>query len=133
MVYTDEDRLANYTGGVDFWRPDADGEERGAQSLSESGGFRCRFTRQSCVRGRQGRDRAVRSSRQRQRVGNSEHAEYYTDEGKIILTGGEPKLNDSKRGNTKGDKLTYFTDDNRLIIEGGAPEKKAQSHLRKKS
>jgi lipopolysaccharide export system protein LptA len=70
----------------------------------------------------------------RQRVGNSEHAEYYTDEGKIVLTGGEPKLNDSKRGNTKGDKLTYFTDDNRLIVEGsGAPEKKAQSHLRKKS
>ena len=28
----------------------------------------------------------------RQRVGNSEHAEYYTDEGKVILSGGEPKL-----------------------------------------
>ena len=35
---------------------------------------------------------------QRQRVGNSEHAEYYTEEGKVILTGGEPKLNDSKTG-----------------------------------
>ena len=49
-------------------------------------------------------------------------------------TGGEPKLNDSKRGNTKGDKLTYYTDPNRLEVDG-AQEKKVQvqSHLRKKT
>jgi lipopolysaccharide export system protein LptA len=132
MVYTDEDRLANYTGGVDFWRPtltvksvalkaylnpeDSDADSRVNHAFGDGKVEIVQFV----------------PADSRQRVGNSEHAEYYTEEGKIILTGGEPKLNDSKRGNTKGDKLTYFTDDNRLIIEG-APEKKAQSHLRKKS
>lgn len=134
MVYTDGDRLANYTGGVDFWRPtltvksaalkaylnpeDSDSDSRVNHAFGDGKVEIVEFV----------------PADNRQRVGNSEHAEYYTDEGKIVLTGGEPKLNDSKRGNTKGDKLTYFTDNNRLIIEGsGAPEKKAQSHLRKKS
>ena len=29
---------------------------------------------------------------ERKRIGTSEHAEYYTDEAKVILTGGEPHL-----------------------------------------
>ncbi len=132
MVYTDGDRLANYTGGVDFWRPtltvksatlkaylnpeDTDADSRVNHALGDGKVEIVQFV----------------PADHRQRVGNSEHAEYYTEEGKIILTGGEPKLNDSKRGNTKGAKLTYYTDDNRLEVEG-APEKKAQSHLRKKT
>jgi lipopolysaccharide export system protein LptA len=130
MVYTDPDRLATYTGGVDFWRPamtvksvtlksflnpqDSDADSRVNHAFAD------------------GKVEVVEFALDRQRVGNSEHAEYYTDEGKVILSGGEPKLNDSKRGNTKGDKLTWFTGDDRLIIEG-APEKKSQSHLRKKT
>jgi lipopolysaccharide export system protein LptA len=130
MVYTDPDRLATYTGGVDFWRPamtvksvtlksflnpqDSDADSRVNHAFAD------------------GKVEVVEFAQDRQRVGNSEHAEYYTDEGKVILTGGEPKLNDSKRGNTRGDKLTWFTGDDRLIIEG-APEKKSQSHLRKKT
>jgi lipopolysaccharide export system protein LptA len=130
MVYTDQDRLASYSGGVDFWRPtltvksaslkaylneqDSDADSRINHALSD------------------GNVEIVQFAADRQRVGNSEHAEYYTDEGKIVLTGGEPKLNDSKRGNTKGDKLTYFTGDNRLVVEG-VPEKKGQTHIRKKS
>jgi lipopolysaccharide export system protein LptA len=130
MIYTDPDRLATYTGGVDFWRPamtvksaslkaflneqDSDADSRINHAFGD------------------GKVEVVEFAPDRQRVGNSEHAEYYTDEGKVILTGGEPKLNDSKRGNTKGDKLTWFTGDDRLIIEG-TPEKKGQSHLRKKT
>jgi lipopolysaccharide transport protein LptA len=130
MVYTDADRLANYTGGVDFWRPvltvksttlkaylnaqDSDAESRIHHALGD------------------GKVEIVQFAPDRQRVGKSEHAEYYTDDGKVILTGGEPKLDDSKRGNTQGDKLTYFTDDERLVVEG-APEKKGQSHVRKKT
>lgn len=132
MVYTDSDRLANYSGGVDFWRPtltvksetlkaylnpqDSDADSRINRAFGD------------------GRVEIVQfvPADHRQRVGNSEHAEYYTEEGKIVLSGGEPKLDDSKRGNAKGDKLTYYTDNNRLEIEGG-PEKKAQSHMRKKT
>jgi lipopolysaccharide export system protein LptA len=131
MLYTDLDRLANYTGGVDFWRPamtvksatlkaflnpqDSDADSRINHAFGD------------------GKVEVVQYAPDRHRVGNSEHAEYYTDEGKVILSGGEPKLNDSKTGNdTRGDKLTWFTDDDRLIVEG-APEKKSRSHVRKKT
>ena len=131
MLYTDPDRLANYTGGVDFWRPamtvksatlkaflnpqDSDADSRINHAFGD------------------GKVEVVQYAPDRHRVGNSEHAEYYTDEGKVILSGGEPKLNDSKTGNdTRGDKLTWFTDNDRLIVEG-APQKKSQSHVHKKS
>jgi len=130
MFYTDGDRLATYTGGVDFWRPtltvksaslkaflnpqDSDADSRINHAFGD------------------GSVEIVQFVQDRQRVGHSEHAEYYTDEGKIILTGGEPKLDDSKRGNTTGEKLTYYTGDNRLLIDG-APKQPTRSHLRKKS
>jgi lipopolysaccharide export system protein LptA len=130
MVYTDTDRLANYTGGVDFWRPtmtvksatlkaylneqDSDADSRVNRAFGD------------------GKVEVVQFDPDHHRIGNSEHAEYYTDEGKVILSGGEPKLNDSKTGNdTRGTKLTWFTGDDRLIVEG-SPEKKGRSVLRKK-
>ena len=67
----------------------------------------------------------------RKRVGTGEHAEYYTDEGKIILTGGEPRMDDTLKGSTMADKLTYFTDDDRLIVEG-TPKKQVKTHLVRK-
>jgi lipopolysaccharide export system protein LptA len=131
MFYTDPDRQADYTGGVDFWRPamtvksatlkaflnpqDSDADSRINHAFGD------------------GKVEVVQYAPDRHRVGNSEHAEYYTDEEKVILTGGEPKLNDSKTGNdTRGDKLTWFTDNDRLIVEG-APQKKSQSHIHKKT
>jgi LPS export ABC transporter protein LptC len=131
MLYTDPDRLATYTGGVDFWRPamtvksaalkaflnpqDSDADSRINHAFGD------------------GKVEVVQYAPDRHRVGNSDHAEYYTDEGKVILTGGEPKLNDSKTGNdTRGDKLTWFTDNDRLIVEG-SPQKKSQSHVHKKT
>jgi LPS export ABC transporter protein LptC len=130
MVYTDPDRLANYTGGVDFWRPAMTVKSATLKAFLNEQDSNA-DSRVNHAFG-DGKVEVVQYAPDRQRVGNSEHAEYYTEEGKVILSGGEPKLNDSKRGNTKGDKLTWFTDDDRLIIEG-APEKKGQSHLRKKT
>jgi lipopolysaccharide export system protein LptA len=130
MVYTDQDRLANYTGGVDFWRPtltvksntlkaylneqNSDADSRINHALSD------------------GKVEIVQFAADRRRVGNSEHAEYYTEEGRVTLTGGEPKLEDTKRGNTRGDKLTWFTDDERLVVEG-APQQQGKTRIRKKS
>jgi lipopolysaccharide export system protein LptA len=131
MVYSDEERLAVYTGGADFWRPtmtvktvtlkaylndqDSDADSKVNRAFGD------------------GKCEVVQYAPDRHRVGNSEHAEYYTEDGKVILSGGQPKLNDSKTGNdTRGDKLTWFTDDDRLIVEG-APKQKTQSHLRKKT
>jgi len=130
MVYTDADRQASYTGGVDFWRPsltvksatlkaylnpdNSDSDSRINHALSD------------------GNVEIVQFAADRQRVGKGEHAEYYTGEGKVVLTGGQPKLDDTKRGNTTGERLTWYTDDDRLVVEGG-PEKKGQSHIRRKT
>ena len=142
MVYTDTDRLAHYTGGVDFWRPSLTVKSNALQAWlnEENAGADSRLNRAFG----DGKVEIVQFAPDRQRVGNSEHAEYYTGEGKIILTGGAPQLNDTKQGNTKGDKLTYFVNDERLLVDGGgspdktaqdktAPGKQVQTHIRKKS
>jgi lipopolysaccharide export system protein LptA len=64
-------------------------------------------------------------------VGTGEHGEYYTDDGKIVLNGGNPQLKDTLRGDTKGEQLVYFTDDDRLIVSG-APKNPVQSHLHRR-
>ena len=78
-----------------------------------------------------GKVEIVQAGRQRSRVGTGEHAEYYTADGKVVLTGGEPMLKDSVRGDTRGAKLTYFTDDDRLVVDGD-PQKPARTELKKK-
>src|SRR5215469_11612220 len=129
MVYTDADRMALYTGGTDFWRPtltvkcltlrawlndnNSDADSRLNHAVGD------------------GKVDIVQIAKDRKRVGTGEHAEYYTDEGKIVLTGGEPKLDDSLKGQTVADKLTYFTDDDRLLLEG-APKKQVRTHLVRK-
>jgi len=137
MVYTDADRQAHYTGGVDFWRPSMTVKSEALQAWlnEENSGADSRLNHAFS----DGKVEIVQFAADRQRVGNSEHAEYYTGEGKIVLSGGAPQLQDSKRGSTKGDKLTYFTNDDRLLVDGApdqkkdAKEPKTQSHLRKKS
>lgn len=129
MVYTDADRLAVYTGQVSFARPtltvkseslkaflnekDSDEDSRINKAYSD------------------GKVTIMDKSLDRARVGSSEHAEYYTEDGKIILTGGTPRLDDPKKGNTTGQRLTYFTDDERLEVDG-APQAPAKSHLHRK-
>lgn len=130
MTYADTDLLASYFGGVDFRRPgltvtsatlkaylnpkDASADSRINRALSD------------------GKVRIVESLPDRRRVGTGDHAEYYTADGKVILTGGSPQLDDTVRGNTKGNQLTYFTNDDRLLVDG-LPGHQVQSHLRKKN
>lgn len=130
MVYTDADRLATYTGGVDFWRPTMTVKSAALKAYLNEENSNADSRINHAIG--DGKVEIVQYAPDRQRLGSSEHAEYYTDEGKVILTGGEPKLNDTKRGNTRGDRLTWYTNNDRLVIEG-APEKKGQSHIRRKT
>jgi lipopolysaccharide export system protein LptA len=130
MTYRDDERLADYYGGVDFRRPgitvtsatlkawlnprDSDADSRLNRAIGDD---KVEITE-------------IRPDRKR--VGVGQHAEYYTDEGKVVLSGGTPQLNDTVRGNSKGEKLTYFTNDNRLIIDG-LPERQVKSHIRNKN
>ncbi len=58
------------------------------------------------------------AARDRIRNGTSEHAEYYVDDDKVILSEGRPKFVDSLRGTTEGEKLTWFSKDDRLLVNG---------------
>ena len=130
MVYTDVDRLAVYSGGVDFARPALTVKSTTLRAYlnDKDSGKDSRINRALA-------DGAVvveQLAPDRKRVGTSEHGEYFPDDAKVVLTGGAPQLADTKRGNTKGEVLTYFTNDERLLVNG-APDKQAQSRLRKKN
>jgi lipopolysaccharide export system protein LptA len=47
------------------------------------------------------------------------HAEYFSSDGKIILTGGPPALYDAEKGFTSGQSLTFYSHDDRLVVSGG--------------
>jgi len=129
MTYTDTDRQAIYTGGVDFWRGGLTVKSATLKSFlnDDKSDADSRINHAFA----DGAVEIIQTAKARQRIGHSEHAEYYTDEGKIILTGGEPKLDDSVKGTSRGEKLTYYTDDDRLIMDG-APQKPVKTELRKK-
>jgi lipopolysaccharide export system protein LptA len=129
MVYTDQDRQAVYTGGANFWRPNLTVKSTTLRAfLNDNKSDQDSRLNHAFA---DGKVDVLDINPVRRRVGNSEHAEYYADEGKIILTGGPPQLHDSARGDSTGDKLTYFTDDNRLLIDG-APKQPVRTHLKKK-
>ena len=54
----------------------------------------------------------------RTRTSNAEHCEYWAKDGKVVLNGGSPQMSDSVKGITRGEQLTYFNDDDRLIVDG---------------
>ncbi|MEO8028356.1 MAG: LptA/OstA family protein, partial [Bryobacteraceae bacterium] len=131
MRYSDEDRVAHYTGGVVLTRPglqvtakeikaflkDKDDESDDDTSLDKAIA--------------DGKVEILQTVEKRKRVGTSEHAEYYAGEEKVILEGGQPTLVDSLKGTTKGKQLTWFSNDDRLLVNGveSAP---AQSTIRRK-
>jgi lipopolysaccharide export system protein LptA len=68
----------------------------------------------------------------RTRDATSDHAEYYVDEDKVILEGGQPRLVDSARGTTRGEKLTWYSSDDRLLVDG-VPQQQVKSVLHHKN
>jgi lipopolysaccharide export system protein LptA len=129
MVYTDQDRQAIYTGGANFWRPALTVKSDTLKAfLNDNKSDQDSRINHAFA---DGKVDIVETSPGRQRIGNSEHAEYYADDGKIVLTGGAPQVHDTLRGDSTGEKLTYFTDDNKLMIDG-TQQKQVKTHLKKK-
>jgi lipopolysaccharide transport protein LptA len=135
LVYTDADRLATYTGDVTMVRTGLTVKCATLQAFMNDGKPVNGKTPDSRIDRAlaDGKVEIVQVNAARQRVGTSEHGEYYTEEGKIILTGGRPYLKDSKTGDATGDKLTYFTNDDKLIFDGKTKEKVEGHILRGKS
>jgi lipopolysaccharide export system protein LptA len=127
LVYTETDRLAYYTGGVTLTRPELLVKSLELRSyLSEAGADNSLEKAFA-----DGKVEIVQTSPLRKRTGNSEHAEYYVSDQKILLRGGAPILNDSVKGVTRGSELTYYAGDDRLMVNG-APEQPAKSRIRRK-
>jgi len=127
LVYTDDVRIAHYTGGVVLNRPGlnvAGKEIRAFLKPADQDSSLDKAIADGAVK-------ILSTTELRTRTGTSEHAEYYAGEEKVILQGGEPLLVDSLKGRTKGKELTWFANNDRLLVDG-VESLPSDSVLRKK-
>jgi lipopolysaccharide export system protein LptA len=127
LTYTEDTRVAIYKGGVLLQRPDltVTGQEVKAYLNDADADSSLNRTVSD------GKVRIVSTAKGKTRTGTSEHAEYYADDGKVILKGGRPLLVDSKEGRTEQDELTWWANDDRLLGIG-QPTSQVKSVVRKK-
>ncbi len=127
LVYTEETRIAVYSGGVTLQRPDltvAGKEIKAYLNDADADSSLNKTVSDGAVK-------IVSTARPKVRTGTSEHSEYYADDGKVILSGGSPLLVDNKEGKTRGDQLTWWANDDRLLVNG-VPFNPVNSIVRKK-
>jgi lipopolysaccharide export system protein LptA len=127
LVYTEENRLAVYTGGVLLNRPGLQVKGKELRAFLAESGADSRLEKAFT----DGAVEIVETAPDRTRTGTGEHAEYYTDVQKVVLRGGRPKLVDSVKGSMQGDELTYFANDGRLL-GSGSPQQPINSRIRRK-
>ena len=124
LVYTDADRLAVYTGGVDMSRPGMHITSRELHAVLADSSADSRLEKAVA----DGGVKIVADTVNGRRIATAEHSEYYTGDAKVILTGGKPRLVDEAGHSTEGEKLTYFSNDDRLSIDG-APNRPVQTFI----
>ncbi len=127
LVYTDANRLAVYTGGIELTRVALRVKSRELQAYLAASGADSRLEKAIADGGVE----VFQAAKDRTRTGTAEHSEYYTSDQKLILTGGKPTLVDSKDGTAQGAQLTYFANDARLLING-SPGHPAKSQVKQK-
>jgi lipopolysaccharide export system protein LptA len=118
LDYNDDTRVAHYSGGATLERPNmlVKGQDIHAFLRNDSNDSSL--------------DHAFADTHvevhetafDRIRDASSDHAEYYVDEDKVILEGGQPRFIDSTRGTTRGLKLTWYSSDDRLLVDGVAQQ-----------
>ena len=128
MVYTDDTRLALYTGGVDLARAGLWVKSTELRAyLANAGDSRLDKAFAD------GAVQIVDSADGRTRNGTGNHSEYYAADKKVILRGSNAKLVDSGGNTSEGLELTYYPDDDRLLVNGAPndPVKTRINHSRK--
>jgi lipopolysaccharide export system protein LptA len=131
MVYTEETRVVDYTGGVTMVRPEMTITSKTIRAFLKDADEDSSLDKAFA----DGTVKVVSTSQKlkRTRTGTSEHSEYYADDGKVVMTGGTPKLVDSVKGQTVAPKqLTWFSNDDRLIVDGVNVKNPVKSIIRKK-
>jgi lipopolysaccharide export system protein LptA len=131
LVYTEENRLAVYTGGVRLERPGLQVNGKELQAYLADSGSDSRLEKAFA----DGAVHIVQTSRDGTRTGTGEHGEYYTADQRVFLSGGTPRLVEKKPDNkvetTEGSDLTYFANDDRLLVNG-SPARPGQSRIQRK-
>jgi lipopolysaccharide export system protein LptA len=122
LVYTDQDRLAFYSGGVKLDRPDLHLKSKELHAwLADS-----KADSQLEKAFADGAVEIAGARKENAYNGNSEHMEYYTAEQKVILNGGTPKLVRTVAGAQTvftQRELIYFVNDGKLVGAGGARDR----------
>jgi lipopolysaccharide export system protein LptA len=128
LDYNDDTRVAHYSGGATLERSNmiVKGQDIHAYLRNDSNDSSLDHATAD------GHVEVHEAAVDRTREAWSEHAEYYVDEDKVILEGGQPRFNDSTRGTTRGQKLTWFSSEDRLLINGEA-QQPVKSLLQKKT
>jgi lipopolysaccharide export system protein LptA len=123
MVYTDQDRLAHYSGGVKLERPELHLKSKELHAWLADSSADSQLEKAFA-------DGAVEISgarRDNSYNGTSEHMEFYTDEQKVLLTGGSPKLTRTVAGGSptilNEPELIYFIDSGKLTGKGAAMDR----------
>lgn len=116
MIYLEEQKLATYTGKVRMRRQGLSVDSEKLRMFLEESETGETQLKQSFA---DGDVRIVMREPETTRRGGATHAEYYPEETKTVLYGGEPFFDDEKQGATRGKRLTYFSNDDRLIVESG--------------
>jgi len=119
LEYSTETRIAHYTGGVHLERPGLTVDSRELRAFLKDSSSDSSLEKAIA-------DGAVKTvttnvvpgKAKRTRTGNSEHAEYYADEQKVILNGGLVKAMDSETGVSEGLELTWLPNNDSLRMDG---------------
>ncbi len=114
LSYDDDKRVAEYTGGAILERSNMQVKAREIRAFLRNDNNDSSLDHAFA----DGQVQIHSPAPGRVRDGTSQHAEYYVDDDKVILSEGRPKFVDSLRGTTQGDKLTWFSKDDRLLVNG---------------
>jgi lipopolysaccharide export system protein LptA len=121
MLYRDDQRLADYTGGVEmvhdkttvvsnelraFLTKDDQNQTTGDTGTSLDHAFA------------DGKVRVTQAGSGRSRTGLAEHCEYFPKDNKMVLNGGGARMLDTRKGTTVGRQLTYWSDSDHVLVEG---------------
>ena len=127
LIYTEDTRVAVYSGGVLLQRPDLTVIGKEVKAFLNDADADSSLNKTVS----DGDVKIVSTAHAKTRTGTADHSEYYADDGKVNLSGGRPLLVDSKEGKTQGDQLTWWANDDRLLVNG-LPTSQVKSIVRKK-
>ncbi len=118
LLYDGAAKLATYTGAASLTRPglDVKGETLRlwfVENQNKDGGTETQLDRLFADKDAV----VVERTPERTRTGRGEHLEYHAREERMVLTGGNPLVQDSLRGISRGAVITWFSREDRLIVD----------------